>query len=61
MSENRVSLSRCKFCEQANHAPEVCPRVREIEYYQNGAIKRVALMRPVDYMQNTRVSEMRFT
>lgn len=32
----------CPYCN-GNHNAEGCPRVEEIEYYPNGAIKRVKL------------------
>ena len=58
MSDER----RCPYCDPvAYHPPERCPRVREIEYAHNGSIKRVVFMRPVDYMRNEALQNIKFT
>jgi hypothetical protein len=49
MITTAVSLSTCRYCG-AIHTLEMCPKIREIEYYQDGSVKRVSLMRPVDYI-----------
>lgn len=36
----------CGFC--GNFHGKICPSVRAIEYHENGTIKRVEFMRPVD-------------
>ena len=37
----------CPYCG-GNHRQEQCARIEEIEYYQNGQIKRVKL-KPIEY------------
>jgi hypothetical protein len=42
-----AATTPCPFCGGwANHSVEACPQVAEIEYFQNGGIKRVVKMRP---------------
>ena len=39
---NYYWVTVCQYCGQAHH-PEACPRVKSIEYYDNGIVKRVEL------------------
>lgn len=43
MSSAPLDLPKCRWCSTANqvvyHAP--CPKVRSIEYYPNGTVKKV--------------------
>jgi hypothetical protein len=36
----------CEFC--GNHHGKICPSVKAIEYHENGTVKRVEFVRPVD-------------
>jgi len=37
------TLRECSYCGQFHTTKEMCPKVKSIEYYPNGMIKKVEL------------------
>lgn len=46
-STTNVTLSNCPYCGNI-HAGQ-CPRIKAIEYHENGTVKRIEFFGPVDY------------
>lgn len=40
---------KCKYCGESSHTG-VCPKIKVIEYFENGKIKRVEFYSVNDYM-----------
>ncbi len=40
-----VNIPTCRFCGEASHGSVFCALIKEVEYYPDGSIKRVALTR----------------
>lgn len=43
-----ASTGTCSHCGMRHG--KICPSIRSIEYYENGTVKRIEYMRPVDCM-----------
>lgn len=49
MSSSAVPLPRgCDYCGGTNHVFTACPRIKVIEYHQDGSVKRVELHSSAD-------------
>ncbi len=40
-----VTQPTCRFCGETSHGSVFCTLIKEVEYYPDGSIKRVALTR----------------
>ncbi len=40
-----VTVPTCRFCGEDSHGSVFCALIKEVEYYPDGSIKRVALTR----------------
>ena len=56
---NHHWVTVCQYCGQSHH-PEACPRVKSIEYYSDGRVKKVEL-HPPDELYGSLVFEPNVT
>jgi hypothetical protein len=47
-TDNTSNIATCPYC--GNIHTGLCSKIKEIEYYKDGTIKRVVLITPSDYM-----------
>jgi len=58
----KIELYACPYCGHGiQHSVEACPRIKTIEYFADGRVKRVEKMTPADFITKVPLSEMRFT
>lgn len=44
-----MNAPTCQHCGGKTHENTVCPRIKAIEYYPRGGVKRVEYLTPRDY------------
>lgn len=44
------TTTQCQVCGEFGHFDSYCPKVKAIQYYQDGTIKRIEKFTPNDYM-----------